>query len=247
MSFNYTPDAQYPAADALAVLLRRNGMLNDPTTPEDLLQDFSAAVGSAMQEFENVTGWRPFLAGQQDTTRYFNEARMVGGSGGYGVDTGFYNFGFNNFQGGQWDVDLQGGLLSCSAVQIGTTSYSLAAPNPQAYFLPDNALARNRPFETLRFCVPPVGATGANQIAITGRWGFCQNLPPDVWNAVLGYAAREVAPGIAIARTGEAASYTLIDIKVQQKQDLYEKAMAQWLYQFNKAASRPMYKRWRIS
>jgi len=237
MSFNYTPTAQYPGADALAVFLTAANIFTMPITPEDLLFDLAGAAASAMTEFERISNWRPFLASSEDVTKRFSHSALRRYTEGDDLPAYGWDFGFGGGYGGcYWELPFNRGLVSATSVVIGTTTYDLTSATPQAFLAPVNAAEEGKPYESIVFTSYPGNATGPNQIAITGLWGYCAVLPADVWTAVLGYQARKVCPALSIKLRGNMASWTSADVSEKYIEKPFQDAMDQWRDDFNATA-----------
>ena len=189
----YPYSAQYPAAGDLLTFLRASGMLKGlPTAGIPTYDILGYALASAIGEWERVTKWQPFAAAAAPSTRVFDSPLSA-------------------------ILDLEGGLIDAPSVMIGTTAYTL---NQQFTAGPKNALARGLPICYLDFgpLTSPQGygysnslgflPSGRMTVSVTGTWGYCGVVPPDVRQAILQEAAAQLAPSLAIARYGGLISWT---------------------------------------
>lgn len=156
---------KYPTGTDLVLLLKSiNAFPADGLTTLIALATEQAdiAAQAAADEFENSTGWLPFLANPTATPRYFDHTNQTG------------------------ILDFQGGLIADPApvVSIGDTTYTL---NENYYLQPANAPDRRKAYTQMQFTQTHFsGRTWSlpNRITITGRWGYCTTLPGDVWAAI---------------------------------------------------------------
>lgn len=160
-TINYT---KWPTPDDLEqFLIGANVWPSEDDQVASARRQAEASLSGAVSDLEVGTGYYPFLAGDEDETRPFTV-----------VDEQGY-------------LDLEGGLLSLTSVTVSGTAQTL---NQQVFLEPTNAPSRRRPYEQLLFTSPYSVGGGAvyrrrNAILVTGIWGFCTQIPPDVWNAVL--------------------------------------------------------------
>jgi hypothetical protein len=122
------------------------------------------AAVAAVDEWETLTGWRPFLAGAEDEVRAFDATDSTG-----------------------W-LDFEGGAVSVSSVSIATTVLTLGE---QYWLTPGNAASQGRPFTGIQFSprYQTLGWRRPGGISVTARWGYDAELPADVFQACLQRAA----------------------------------------------------------
>lgn len=238
MSLDYSPTAGYPGPDALAALLCSMGLLSQPTTPTELLTRFVGATEGAASEWERQTNWFPFWSGGSgaaDISRTFDNPPVnpqISGAANGGSGSGIWGSFYGGTWGRNYDLDLESGLVSFTTCIAGVTGYTIGGPAPiQNYLLPQNALVKKSPYRGVRFTSRPA-AIGPQSIVITGRWGFCDVLPPDVWNAILGQAAREVVPMLSAMKRGTLESWTAEDASQKKFEKPYDAALTQWQTEF---------------
>lgn len=176
----------YPTGMDLQVFLVGAGMLDNPPSANARMIDLDAAMASAVSEWEKLTGWHPFLAAQAEVTRTFDPPGPTSTRWRY--------------EGGGNVLDLGAGFLSVSSVVHGTTDYIIGGDSAQVYLLPVDAAAKERPFTDLRFCWPVFGVP--QSIQVTGVCGYGAALPEDVWTILLRMAATDLAPELALLKTG---------------------------------------------
>ena len=189
----YPYSTQYPAAADLLSFLRASGMLRGlPADGIPTYEILGYALASAIGEWERVTKWQPFAADAAPSARVFDSPLSA-------------------------ILDLEGGVVDAPTVMIGTSAYTLG----QQYTMgPKNALARGLPVMFLDFSPlsSPQGygysnslgylPSGRLTVSVTGTWGYCKVIPPDVRQAILQEAACQLAPSLAIARFGGLVSWT---------------------------------------
>lgn len=238
-----------PTAADLQVSLLGARMIQNPPLADDMNLDLFAAMDTAVSAWENATGWFPFLAPTElvegawtpitSTRSYFpQDLQQGGGAGGgyYGSGTGWgYGGGFGGGYGAT--LPLRAGLLSLTSVAVAGTTFSTTG-TPPVRLLPDTAPARRRPFEDLQFCGAIPWGTVGQTMDVTGVWGFCQSLPADVWNVLLGMAGGEIAPGLSLAVTGGLNSYTELGVTEAVRASPFGDAIARWSAQTSKAIGR---------
>jgi hypothetical protein len=147
------------------------------------------ALDGAAREFERRTQYRPFLSDGLTETRLFDSAP-------------------NTY------LDLRAGLLSVSSLTVNGQPY---AQGTQFWLKPDNAPAEGKPFTAIDFSglrefgyaqlYSPLTTLffpgfGHQSVAVTGVWGYCLQLPPDVWQAVMVKAAASVLRPYGVKRAG---------------------------------------------
>lgn len=117
----------------------------------------------AAETWEHECDWGPFLAKADETTRHFNvRASDV-----------------VRFEGGLVDVPSS---VVCDGVAL--------VEGETFWMEPEAASEWGKPYTQMRFARRI--QTGARGLVVTGFWGYCRELPPDVWNAVLSRAALEL-------------------------------------------------------
>lgn len=168
--------AEYPTIADMEARLEEMGI----TPAADAL--LTADLTGAIDRWEELTGFAPFLADDANTDWYYQPS-------------------------GTNLIDFDGGFVEISAVK---TSVSYANPSGVVAVLgrdytpkPDNATSRNKPYTYLKFAFPLASETEAT-VKVTGKKGYAVSIKQDVWNAILAYA---LAPTIAqsIIKSSEGA------------------------------------------
>lgn len=167
MAIDYTA---YPDAVDVSLLLKsaKYWPSDSDTTGQALaLNQAEIAVNGAVAEFERRTGWRPFLAGDTATTRYFTATDH------YGL------------------LDLSGSIMTVSGITVADTALVLNT----GYYI--DRYNDDEPLTNIQFSQPygigsnmfGAGVSRPRQIAVTGIWGRVTLVPADVWQVVQQYAA----------------------------------------------------------
>ncbi|BDI33411.1 hypothetical protein CCAX7_54620 [Capsulimonas corticalis] len=165
-------DTGYPDASDFRKFLLGAGQ----RIPDDL--DVETKIFSAITEWEDGTGFAPFLA--DDTTvgsRSFDPPRT------------------------SRDLDLGAGLVELTSLTVAGTPFVLGR---DFYAYPQNALAKGKPITYLRFYSRP-GSSIMQSIVVTGKWGFTTALRANVRNAILCKAALLSAPELEFSITNGVA------------------------------------------
>lgn len=205
--------SQYPTAADLQVFLWQQNMLSNPA-PDDKSLDLDSYIVRAVSKWEEITGWFPFLAGPDDTTRTISFFEQTQNTPGYAYYNSWAYDTFNPLFFGVGvparELSLRGGLLSLTSVVSNGTTYTPATPNITLQLLPVNAPYRKRPYERLNIG----GLSGGVSLLldVTGRWGFCSVLTGDQFGAILSLAAIEAAPTLAYLLNEGVTSYTEADV-----------------------------------
>jgi len=187
------PKTQWPTPAEVQAHLTLAGAWGDIS--DDLSSVIQGAIDATVRDFEDQTGWNPFLAAAADSTRYFDAP-------------GPYSNGYLGRTGGGNKLELDGGLLSVTSLTVdGVTKmegddFQLRSPgggwpNTKVLFL--NGRVYSEP----------------NGIVITGKWGFSTEIPANVWEAVRDKAAATMLGPLANLRrvTAEGAQNAQIKSK----------------------------------
>jgi len=144
----------YPTAADIQGLLTQAGITADAT-------ELATYAAAAVSEWEQATGWKPFLAGATDQTRRYTPEE-------WGMAT----------------LDLGGGLVELTSVVVNDTTLTLT----DDFFLePASAPEDGEPYTWVEFRSRVRGQRQC--IEVTGRWGYCDELPSDVFAAIRAKAA----------------------------------------------------------
>lgn len=174
------PQIGYPDHAALALYLQNEcnsqGFNINPTT-----QDLDTKLQAAIEQFENETGWKPFLQDQANVVRTFDPP------GARGAATSS-----DQILGGGRALVFGAGLMALTSVVTGITT---TTPNGTAQILnqdfrllPSNASVEGRPWILVQFMQIQYGPV--QSVQVTGQWGRVANCPYSVRNAILRQAAR---------------------------------------------------------
>lgn len=161
--------AAYPTDAEIAAFLLSDGI----TVPAGYA--VSGYAESASSEFEQETGYVPFLSSGVDSPRTFDPPGAAPLPSGYSATFG-----------GRRILLLRAGLLVLTSV----VSNGAALPATQYRLLPLNSLVINRPYQVVEFLVPIWGP--ASSLVLTGHWGFSATVPDDVFQAILRIAAANI-------------------------------------------------------
>ena len=196
----------YPTAADVEALLKSAKYWpedSDATAVALAREQAAIAAAGAAREFENRTGWLPFLAKAEPTARVFDA------TSGEGV------------------LELGAGLLPEPAPVVSLTEGSSVYQEGKSYWLQSaNAPDQGLPYTRLQFVHSLFGGrvwSYPNRITITGRWGYCAQLPPDVWVAIQKKAGVEVLASIenlqsiaSISQDGFSKAYDIVGIITQK-------------------------------
>jgi hypothetical protein len=221
----------YPTSTELSSYLVGTGLVSSTVAATLSLTDKAAAASSGWEE---ATGWHPFIKDSSDVARRFDPP---GPNRGHGIWWP---------RGGKWVLTLPAGLLTVTSI---VTGYSASSTNPQAgtaqvveddyWLLPDDAPLKNRPYTQVEFATCQWGE--ARSIRITGKWGYCETIPEDAWQAILQYGALLAAPDLAGQLTGGLLEWT------EEAHERYaEKPLAHWIDQWQKTFDRAVARYQRI-
>ncbi len=161
----------YPTALSVEVSLRSSKFWPSDENAQMLAQS-QAQIGAAgaVAEWEKRTGWKPFLMPPNAPiqARPFNRTDLDG------------------------ILDLRAAAQELTSIGYGVRELVAG----KDYFLlasadPDD-LAYEPPYTAIRFVRPLPHSSLPGQIMVSGRWGFCSELPDDVYNTILS-AAKLVA------------------------------------------------------
>lgn len=141
------------------------------TAPSDAV--IAPYLAASIEEFKNRVGWGPFLEEVSADWRYDP------------AEYGDY-------------LDLNMGFTAISAVRTGLTysdSTGTLLTAERDYLLePYDARAKNRPYTRIQFLVGM--GSGSKSIKVTGTRGFDDEIPDDVWAAVLGQGVVKAVEGL---------------------------------------------------
>ena len=159
----------YPTGDDLQAFLVTAGIV-EANTNEAL--DYQGYVDAAIAQWEADTGYKPFLAAEEATTRT------------YDTPDGF-------------TLDMRGGLLSIEVDGFTMDGRALVAGVDYDLF-PYNAAAEGKPYLAVQFRYR-LDSRYANprNISLEGTFGYATSLPADVLRAILSIAAFSIATTVS--------------------------------------------------
>lgn len=197
------PRAFMPTEADLEVALRSLGLFDTDELSEVLqFLDLSIFADAAVRQWEEETGWIPFLADTSeesaDQIRYYDPP------------------GPNRrpqIQGGSYTLDLGAGIVILETVHTGfspTSAGTAQVAGTDFNLLPHNADPLDRPWTQLEFTVPQWGAR--RSIKVVGRFGYASAVPEDAWVAILHQGVRMALPEVATRLTGGARKFTELGV-----------------------------------
>jgi hypothetical protein len=156
-------------------------------------------VDGAISEFEERTGWKPFLADTVAYTDYFDATD------------------------GEGYLDFGGGAVEIVSVTVQGSSY---VQGVQWWPYPSNALRKKEPYTGIRFNSSVFGWARnprPNQIAVTAKWGYSTVMPAAAWLAIMRLAAAQTlgqienAQGVAsISQDGFSKAFDVVGVVTQK-------------------------------
>jgi len=150
------PRANYPTTSELT------GYLGSPTLPTVISSGYQSMLDSAVEDFERLTGIKPFKADANASTTVFSSAHESGDA--LYLPTTYFTL-----------TSLKAGVTPSDA---GTELVV-----DQDYFL----LPESGPYDIVRFRGPR--SFGIKDFSVTGRKGYSTTIPEDVFEAILLKAA----------------------------------------------------------
>ncbi len=145
-------------SESAARILSRYGLSVD----QNYLQD---EIDSAVDQWEQLTGFSPFLADANAGTYYYDPP--------------------GSFTGDPKTLFFKGGFVSITSVKVGVVTGftgSALTLNTDFFVKPDDAASRKRPFTRLRFASSQLGPS--RSIEVVGKRGFWADIATEVWIAV---------------------------------------------------------------
>jgi hypothetical protein len=183
------PKLAYPDSHDCERVLRSLGLFDADALDAAILDlDLETAASAASRQWEEETGWIPFLADAAAVTRFFDpqgpnrQPQVVGG---------------------RYVMELGTGLVTLTSVTngIGPTSVgTLQTLDTDFWLSPYNADELGRPWTALEWLVQQWGAR--RSIKIIGRFGYSTTVPDDAWLAIAHRAASIALPEIATRIVG---------------------------------------------
>jgi len=133
---------------------------------------YAGYAASAALEWERMTGWVPFLQDASATARTFDPPGNIQ-----------QNRSSYAYYGGARVLNLGAALMDASALVSITGPNNPFVINQDFRLAPVNAPSNKRPYSRIEFTYPQWGTFST--FVITAKWGFTNNLPEDVWQAII--------------------------------------------------------------
>lgn len=180
----YGVHTAYPTEQDLEAFLVSAGMLSSPRTAAQAPLDLDSLVRKARREWEQRTGYQPFLPMTADVTKLLNPpgptprktAGTYGGFGEFAFGDGFWGGG--QMMGGHRELTLPNGLVSVTSVGVGftpTITGAILTFGQQYWLEPEDAADKGVPYERIRFLAPIYGPP--QSVQIIGRFGYGAAVP----------------------------------------------------------------------
>lgn len=186
-------------------------------------------IDAAIDAFESLVGWSPFLAAGADSSRRYDPPGPQASRAPWAL-----------YRGGGKRLDLDGGLTAAPTALV--TGYSATEPGTTLtletdYFLwPANAAAKGQPYTAIEFNASQSGMP--QSIRITGRFGYSQTVPDDVFQAILQYAASLAAAQMGAIISGGVVEWREKDITEKYGDQALSGLLAQWRAAWETAIAR---------
>lgn len=221
------PHTTLPTETDLSALLYSAGMIAAPATSTQAQADYATAITAASDEWNRVTGYKPFLANAADVLRKFDPpGPMIRGT----------RYGYRS-RGGERFLEFEGcGLVSLTSVTTGVDNVSAGTVRTLGtdfYLYPANAVAENTPYTRIEFVLPVYGSQ--QSVQVLGKWGFSATLPDDAWSAILRMAALELVPSLELGKFGGLKSWKDSDASETYGDSPFSGVTEQWRKQINRA------------
>lgn len=171
----------WPTVGELTTFLQASRLVSVPPTALENLIDFTGILDAAIERWEGLTGFSPYL-----TTGDATEVRAFRSPWPANI------------------LDLNGGLLAITSLTVDVTNTVSSGTSYTAglHFRlhPRDAAQRKVPWTQIEFLWSP-GNPSDGEIEIEGEWGFTTeaNLQSSAKRAVLALAAMEVLPQVNAA------------------------------------------------
>lgn len=174
--------------------------------------DVQGQIDASLASLERITGYRPFIASDTDSTRYCDPP-------------GSKFFSSASRAGGRNVLKLDDPL--CTITSIVTADRTLNI-NSDFWIGPTS----EAPWFTVRFAVAIYGTP--KSLAITGRWGYCLDLPSDIFDAIVKMAASNVVLSIAEKIRSGVTEWAEDDVKEKYDVKGLEQSGSTWREQAEK-------------
>lgn len=163
---------------------------------------------STVARFEKAVGWRPFLVGKKSSTRRFI-VRHVGHLG-------------------KSLLELDSGLVKLDAIKFGD-GHSTLKVGEDFDLMPLNARKQDRPYEWIQFYRD---LRGMGTLKIRGKWGYCDQLPEEIWHAILRQGVIYVSSLLGLGH-GNLEEWSEGDVKESYSSEFHSKTFQEWQDEFD--------------
>lgn len=123
-------------------------------------------------------------------------------------------------------LDLREDLAgSPTALTFASTAYTLGT---DYRLLDQNAAARGKPYwavQFLRFFAAPIPTSYWGCISITGPWGYAEQIPDDVWEAMMAAALLSIAPDLTLKDSDGLTKWSEAGVTEEYGGELYGKSI----------------------
>jgi hypothetical protein len=163
----------YPTSSDVTALLSAAGISGGDSLA-------AAALAGVIAAFERGTGWRPLLKDTVDASRYFDTPCP----GTFGCV-----------------LELRHGLQTLTELKCGVgfdgTGGTVMTQGEGFLLEPSDGGIDGRPYTQVRFIQYPFGNL-VRSIKITGKWGYCDDVPDDISQAIIRKAASDVCKDLSL-------------------------------------------------
>lgn len=188
---------------------------------------FTGYGAAASAEWEERTGWQPFLQDASATARIYNPPG----------DRPTNRDWQNNQYGGARILNLYAGIANAAALTSVVCSGVTKVNGVDFFMAPINAPNIGRPYTRIEFVYPFWGLQ--NCITVTAQWGWGAILPEDVWQAVLRIGARIAAEDMLEGTVSTPDTIKVGDEMI--KQDQYDTLSQTWAKAVSRTIKRYMF------
>ena len=212
MRLSYT----LPTGADLHAFLAGAGVLPATLSAAQQMIDLQSPVATAYEEWEELTGYQPFIAQRAVSVRRFTPRE--------GEKLIFFGTG----------IITPTGLIVKTGVDT-TYAGDTQTINEDFFLRPDNAEEEGKPYRWLEFYWRP--SMYQRNISITARWGYSQRMPEDAWRAILCGAAARTIPFLAASVAQGALEWREGDVSRKYGEGgAYGSVASQWREEFEGCA-----------
>lgn len=163
--------AAWPTTTELSTRLTEDGFTSLPSTAT-----LQAALDTGKGNWEEETGFIPFLASGAHVARYFDPPGPPASAR-------------NAIRGGGRVLHLQGGFAALTHIKVNGVAYTAGT---DCYLRPNNAALKLKPYTSIEFITDIWGMPQC--IEISAQWGWWTTIPANAWEAVMQEAKYLLAP-----------------------------------------------------